>query len=599
MLTTSVLPGKGKFGLILAVFILTFLITPAGVGQAAPTEQIPIDWYNSGLTLPESIPRFCLDGINPHRLYYADGNSANKGTYSFDWYTRETHKLSSQEFTGCDENGGYFYRYEDANKYQRFSPTNPQAISIDHFPTYSAKDGSGLAISREVNGNYASEDGGKSWRQIGTQYNFSSVVMSSSDPRSLYGMVYSSFKDSQSSLDYTIYYSPDFGRSWQNQAQGSIPGLLEMFLDPLQGNGGPIDTFQLVGRSSGANTSVLQGYLTVDGGKTFQLAGGGPFTLPNLYYTPNGIVRFSRTESIENFLSVSQDGGKSWQTLSVPFNFLESPENSFRQVENAPSNFFFLDKKGNTVWYSADSARSWKKVGHYVSDIRFSPYLPLTVIGIENGQVYLLDLPNAGKPVTTPAIDNRVPGGFFFPETRHNLNGIFQKYWVNNGGLAQFGFPKSEPFREINRADGKAYTVQYLERNRFEYHPEFAGTPYEVSLGLLGVQLTQNRKDAGDLHFAPVTDAGYPGGVYFPLTGHNLKGKLKSYWEANGGLSIYGYPITDEFEELNQADGKTYIVQYFERARFELHPENAGTSYEVLLGLLGNEVLVIRDFIEN
>jgi len=30
-------------------------------------------------------------------------------------------------------------------------------------------------------------------------------------------------------------------------------------------------------------------------------------------------------------------------------------------------------------------------------------------------------------------------------------------------------------------------------------------------------------------------------------------------------------------------------VQYFERARFEYHPENAGTPYVVLLGLLGTD----------
>jgi hypothetical protein len=29
--------------------------------------------------------------------------------------------------------------------------------------------------------------------------------------------------------------------------------------------------------------------------------------------------------------------------------------------------------------------------------------------------------------------------------------------------------------------------VQYFERNRFEWHPEYAGTPSEVLLGLLGV----------------------------------------------------------------------------------------------------------------
>jgi hypothetical protein len=47
---------------------------------------------------------------------------------------------------------------------------------------------------------------------------------------------------------------------------------------------------------------------------------------------------------------------------------------------------------------------------------------------------------------------------------------------------------------------------------------------------------------------------------------------------------MFGYPISEEFTEGG------YIVQYFERARFEWHPENTGTSYEVLLGLLGREV---------
>jgi hypothetical protein len=31
-------------------------------------------------------------------------------------------------------------------------------------------------------------------------------------------------------------------------------------------------------------------------------------------------------------------------------------------------------------------------------------------------------------------------------------------------------------------------------------------------------------------------------------------------------------------------------VQYFERNRFEYHAENAGTRYEVLLGLLGRQL---------
>jgi hypothetical protein len=42
--------------------------------------------------------------------------------------------------------------------------------------------------------------------------------------------------------------------------------------------------------------------------------------------------------------------------------------------------------------------------------------------------------------------------------------------------------------------------------------------------------------------------------------------------------------------EKNPIDGKEYKVQYFERNRFELHPEKQGTPYEVQLGLLGTQL---------
>ncbi len=60
------------------------------------------------------------------------------------------------------------------------------------------------------------------------------------------------------------------------------------------------------------------------------------------------------------------------------------------------------------------------------------------------------------------------------------------------------------------------------------------------------------------------------------------------YWAAHGGLAQQGLPLSEEFAEINPSNGKTYSVQYFERARFEYHPENAA-PYNVLLGLLGGE----------
>ena len=65
-------------------------------------------------------------------------------------------------------------------------------------------------------------------------------------------------------------------------------------------------------------------------------------------------------------------------------------------------------------------------------------------------------------------------------------------YW-QAWGPRLFGFPLSEAFQEVSKDDGKSYPVQYFERNRFELHPEYAGSPYEVLLGLLGVTVARDR----------------------------------------------------------------------------------------------------------
>ncbi|KAB8145870.1 hypothetical protein F8S13_01980 [Chloroflexia bacterium SDU3-3] len=75
--------------------------------------------------------------------------------------------------------------------------------------------------------------------------------------------------------------------------------------------------------------------------------------------------------------------------------------------------------------------------------------------------------------------------------------------------------------------------------------------------------------------------------VYFPQTGHTLSGTFRSFWERSGGLATFGYPLTEEYAERNADTGQVYTVQIFERQRFELHPENAGGPYEVLIGRMG------------
>ncbi len=185
-------------------------------------------------------------------------------------------------------------------------------------------------------------------------------------------------------------------------------------------------------------------------------------------------------------------------------------------------------------------------------------------------------LPMAGG--TAKADDSQ-----FFPETGHTVNGLFLAYWNAHGGLAQQGYPISDELQEVSDTDGKTYTMQYFQRAVFEKHPEFAGTPSEVLLSLLGV-FYYNDKYGGN---APNQQASTVNPRQFTETGKTLGGAFRTYWEAHGGLAQQGFPISNEFSEVSATDGKTYTVQYFERAVFEYHAEFAGTPNEVLLSLLG------------
>ncbi|HET6312397.1 MAG TPA: glycosyl hydrolase [Chloroflexia bacterium] len=184
--------------------------------------------------------------------------------------------------------------------------------------------------------------------------------------------------------------------------------------------------------------------------------------------------------------------------------------------------------------------------------------------------------------VATDGVEaSQEPDNRYFPETKHNLGGVFRQYWESHGGVEVLGYPLTEVFTAPS-SDGKSYRQQYFQRARLEHHPDNA-PPNDVQVGLLGVWLTAGRT-------FPASPAPTTGGEFFPQTGHGL-GLFNEWWSAHGGLGVFGYPISGELQERNAADGKTYTVQYFERNRLEYHPENAGTNAEVLLGLLGVEYL--------
>lgn len=169
-----------------------------------------------------------------------------------------------------------------------------------------------------------------------------------------------------------------------------------------------------------------------------------------------------------------------------------------------------------------------------------------------------------------------------FPETGKAVSGRFLQYWNTHGALAQQGYPISGEMQERSDTDGKSYTVQYFERAVFEMHPEKAA-PNDVLLSLVGNFLYKQKYPGGAPGQVENTAAG---SVLFKETGKRLGGAFRAYWQAHGGLPQQGYPISNEFQEKSDLDGKTYKVQYFERAVFEAHTENR-PPFEVLLSQLG------------
>src|SRR5437867_4386253 len=85
---------------------------------------------------------------------------------------------------------------------------------------------------------------------------------------------------------------------------------------------------------------------------------------------------------------------------------------------------------------------------------------------------------------------------------------------------------------------------------------------------------------------APVSASPHTAPICFSQVPDCIDGRFAEFWQQNGGLPVFGLPKSPAAQQ--QAEGKTYLVQLFERNRFELHPENQ-PPYDVLLGLLGNE----------
>jgi hypothetical protein len=159
--------------------------------------------------------------------------------------------------------------------------------------------------------------------------------------------------------------------------------------------------------------------------------------------------------------------------------------------------------------------------------------------------------------------------GSYFSQTGHNVLGEFWTFYQNVADAAVvFGLPITEQF---GTADGSGLTVQYFEKVRLELYPD-EPIGQRVKVSALGTKLYT----AG----APSVNVTTPGACRV-INGFGICYDFLAYFDLHGGTARFGNPIS-AFEF--QPDGR--ILQYFEQARFEWHPELA-VGQNVTLGDYG------------
>lgn len=252
-------------------------------------------------------------------------------------------------------------------------------------------------------------------------------------------------------------------------------------------------------------------------------------------------------------------------------------DSDFTVVSNGSTHFGPHLRAGTLAWISGDTTGN-------VMAAPFNDFLP-------------------SAPVANPDFTDN--NDVWFSKTGHSLSWGFKAFWERSGGLLVFGYPVTEEYRELNRDTGKYLTAQYFERQRFEWHPENTGGPYEVHLGRLGAEDAQARDLLETKVFQPVdsSDAG-DDCEHAAETGQIVCSEFLTYWRSHGlelgesgvsyreSLALFGYPISRPFTETN-TDGDIVLTQYFERAVFEYHPDN-DAPYQVLLRRLGVEAMTDR-----
>lgn len=179
------------------------------------------------------------------------------------------------------------------------------------------------------------------------------------------------------------------------------------------------------------------------------------------------------------------------------------------------------------------------------------------------------------------------PGSFVVGAGTKPVLPEFAAFYESTGGAATWGpclthgfFAAVGPGGTIIEAPtGAGVYIQVCANGVLGYHPELAGTGYEIQPVLATYWI---RGEVGNFvgPDPPVPNAG--DGRFFPQTGHNVSGAFLARFLALGGVDVLGFPITEALPA-----GPGFTDQYFQHLK--LRRDDA--SGEVSIRPVGREFL--------
>jgi hypothetical protein len=446
-----------------------------------------------------------------------------------------------------------------------------------------------------LGGLYRSTDGGNTWHGTQGLPTGGWVTSLTADPRYPAVIFVGLRYVGRNHPPVYIYRSTDGGATWRSSSLG---------MSLLPNNGGQVNSLAWSGEVLLAATSHDGLFKSTDRGYSWQIANlpmadegrttkdEGQTSLPTQDATRNtrALSISSLTSNAEGVLLIntpqgifqSRDGTNSWQS----FNPNGTPRDGLLMtIDDSTAAVLLASKEG--IWSHrippglaslptpepivvADAPPTPPPPPPVHTATRTStPTATATHTPTATPTIKLVEgpLPSDRAQPLDPAVSS------YFPETGHNVAYGFRDYWLSRGGLAILGYPLTEEFVE------NGVSVQYFERVRLEYRNG------KIQWGLLGSELTKG-EFFRTVPFFPSTD----NRAYFGPTQHSVSGPFLEFWRDNGGLETFGYPLSESFKE-NDLE-----IQWFERARFEWHP-NLPPGKRIVLGAIGREALQRRGWI--